>query len=169
MKPLRFIIILSFPALIVSCKKDVASSNTTGNPGSNIVYNVNKSTLLQLVNNVRQTGCTCGTTSMNAVGTVTWNDQLAKATDVHSKDMFTNNYFSHTGLDGTTPGDRITAAGYVWSTYGENIALGYSDEASVMNAWLNSEGHCKNIMNGNFKEMGAGKEGTYWTEIFGAK
>ena len=47
----------------------------------------------------------------------------------------------------------------------ENIANGYASEQSVMNGWLGSEGHCKNIMNGSFKEMGAGREGNYWTQI----
>ena len=100
---------------------------------------------------------------------VTWNDKLAKAAYDHSVDMKLNDYFSHTGLNGSNPGQRITAAGYIWKTYGENIANGYASEQAVMNGWLGSEGHCKNIMNGSFKEMGAGREGNYWTQIFGAR
>ncbi len=64
--------------------------------------------------------------------------------------MKTNNYFSHTGLNGSTAGQRITAAGYTWSAYGENIANGYSSEQAVINGWLGSEGHCKNIMSAEF-------------------
>jgi uncharacterized protein YkwD len=170
MKILRLLLVLALFVFIFSCKKDnvPADAGSTGSGGS-IVYNVNKSTLLQLVNNVRKSGCTCGSTIMPAVAAVAWNDLLAKAAYDHSNDMKTNNYFSHTGLDGTTPGDRITAAGYNWQAYGENIAMGYPDEQAVMNGWLNSEGHCKNIMDGNFKEMGAGKESSYWTQVFGSK
>jgi uncharacterized protein YkwD len=158
---------------LFSCKKsDVSASNNAGTNNNNsgdVVYNVSKSALLQLVNNVRTTGCTCGTTVMPAAGTVVWNDDLAKAAYDHSVDMNSNNYFSHTGLDGSDPGQRITASGYSWTSYGENIALGYTTEQAVMNGWLNSEGHCKNIMNASFKDMGVGRAGNYWTQAFGAR
>lgn len=157
---------------LFSCKKETVSpdgsSDGTGGGGS-MVYNLNKDQILQLVNDARQKGCTCGSTVMPAVPVLTWNDQLAKAAYDHSKDMFGNNYFSHTGLNGSSPGDRIKAAGYNWSGYGENIASGYTTEQQVMNAWLASEGHCKNIMSANVKEMGAGREGNYWTQVFGKK
>lgn len=151
-----------------SCKKSDLPVNTPP-PVPEIVYNVNKATLLELVNEVRAKGCTCGTTVKPAVAAVSWNDQLAKAAYDHSVDMKTDNYFSHNTPEGVTPGQRITAAGYNWKTFGENIAMGYATEQAVINAWLASEGHCKNIMNGSFKEMGVGKEGNYWTQVFGAK
>src|SRR5258705_7668349 len=104
--------------LFFSCKKTdvvVDNSNANGNNNNNnVVYNVNKATLLQLVNDIRKTGCNCGATVMPAVGAVVWNDQLAKAAYDHSVDMNTQDYFSHTGLDGSSPGQRITAAGYHW-------------------------------------------------------
>ena len=106
---------------------------------------------------------------MPPVAAVVWNDKLAKAAYDHSADMKANDYFSHTGLNGSTAGQRITAVGYTCKTYGENIANGYTTEQAVMTGWLNSEGHCKNIMNGNFKEMGAGRQDNYWTQVFGAK
>jgi len=154
--------------LVFSCtKKDVAAD---GKSNSNtVVYNVNKATILELVNNVRKAGCNCNGTIMPPVAEVAWNDQLAKAAFDHSVDMKTNNYFSHTSLDGSTTGQRITAAGYNWSTYGENIANGYTTEQDVINGWLSSEGHCKNIMNADFKDMGVGRDGNYWTQAFGSK
>ncbi len=166
-------VILLVSILFFSCKKTdvvVDNSNTNGNNNdNNNVYNVDKATLLQLVNDVRSKGCTCGTTVMPAVGAIVWNDQLAKAAYDHSVDMNTQDYFSHTGLDGSSPGQRITAAGYHWSSYGENIAEGYSTEQIVMNVWLGSGGHCKNIMDGGFKDMGVGRDGNYWTQDFGSK
>ena len=172
-----FIALLFSSVLIFSCTKtDVPVNDQTGNPGSNnggntatIVYNVNKVKLLELVNAVRKTGCNCGSTAMPPVAAVAWNDKLAKAAYDHSVEMKANDYFSHTGSNGSSPGQRITAAGYTWKTYGENIAHGYTSEQAVMNGWLNSEGHCRNIMNGNFKEMGAGRQDTYWTQDFAAK
>ena len=106
---------------------------------------------------------------MPAVGVVAWSDQLAKAAYDHSVDMNKQGYLSHTGLDGSNPAQRITAAGYHWSTWGENIAEGYSTEQIVINAWLGSEDHCKNIMNGVFKDIGVGRDGNYWTQDFGSK
>jgi len=164
-------VILLVSTLFFSCKKtDVVVDNSNANNNNNgTVYNVNKATLLQLVNDIRKKGCTCGATVMPAVSAVIWNDQLAKAAYDHSVDMNTQDYFSHTGLDGSSPGQRITAAGYSWTSYGENIAEGYSTEQIVMNAWLGSEGHCKNIMNVGFKDMGVGRDGNYWTQDFGSK
>jgi uncharacterized protein YkwD len=106
---------------------------------------------------------------MPPVSIVVWNDQLAKAAFDHSVDMKTNNYFSHTGLDNSDPGQRITAAGYTWHAYGENIANGYTSEQAVIDGWLNSEGHCRNMMNADFKDMGVGRDGNYWTQEFGIK
>jgi len=83
--------------------------------------------------------------------------------------MNKNNYFSHTGLDGSTPGDRIRNAGYSWTAYGENIAKGYTTEQAVMDAWIKSEEHCINIMNPVFTELGAAKAGSYWVQEFGAR
>jgi uncharacterized protein YkwD len=161
-----------------SCKKqDLPATNETGNTGSgnnggttpDVVYNVSKSKILQLINNVRQTGCNCGSTSMPPVAVVNWNDKLAKTAYDHSVEMKANDYFSHTGLNGSNAGQRITAAGYTWKTWGENIAKGYTTGQAVVSGWLSSEGHCKNIMAANFKEMGVGRAENYWTQVFGAK
>ncbi|MEU0920322.1 sigma-70 family RNA polymerase sigma factor [Streptomyces cyaneofuscatus] len=120
--------------------------------------------VLQIVNTERaKEGC----------GPVTSNDLLATAAQRHSADMASRDYFSHTSPDGTDPGDRITAAGYRWSTYGENIAKGQRTPADVMRAWMDSPGHRANILNCSFKEMGIGKVdsggGPVWTQKFGAR
>lgn len=148
--------------------KETEETAPPANPGAVVVYNVNKATMLQLINDVRAKGCTCGSTVMPAVGALQWNDKLAKAGYLHSVDMNAKNYFSHTSQDGRDPGQRITAQGFTWSSYGENIARGQSNEAAVMNGWLKSEGHCKNIMNGRFKYVGVGMQNKYWTQVFGS-
>jgi uncharacterized protein YkwD len=103
-----------------------------------------------------------------------WNSKLFDAAAAHSTDMATNNYFSHTSLDGRTPGTRITNAGYSWSSYGENIAYGQVGITAVMNAWLSSAGHCANIMNPQLTELGmacasnaASGNRPYWTMDLG--
>lgn len=100
---------------------------------------------------------------------VTLNAKLTKAAQDHSADMAANSNMSHTGSDGSDPGARITRAGYSWSTYGENVAYGYSTPEKVMEGWMNSQGHRENILNCSFKEIGIGlaQPGYYWTQDFG--
>ena len=160
--------------VIFSCTKsdittDLNERNPAGGQKPDIDYNVNAALMLDMVNDVRAKGCNCGNTAMPAVAALTWNDMLAKAAFDHSDDMKVNNYFSHTSGGNKTAGDRMRLAGYDWRAYGENIASGQTTEQVVMNSWLNSEGHCKNLMNKNFKEMGVGRSGNYWTQVFGAK
>ncbi|XIE77524.1 sigma-70 family RNA polymerase sigma factor [Streptomyces sp. SBR177] len=105
-------------------------------------------------------------------GPLTAHPLLTRAAQGHSDDMAARNFFDHTNPDGADPGDRVTAAGYQWSTYGENIAKGQRTPAEVMDAWMNSPGHRANILNCSFKEIGIGIHdagGPYWTQVFGAR
>ncbi|MFC9289550.1 CAP domain-containing protein [Streptomyces sp. NPDC057052] len=100
---------------------------------------------------------------------VTLNAKLSQAAQAHSADMASHNTMSHTGSDGSDPGQRITRAGYLWSTYGENVAYGYSTPEQVMAGWMASAGHKRNILDCGFKEIGVGlaQPGDYWTQDFG--
>ncbi|WP_405875784.1 sigma-70 family RNA polymerase sigma factor [Streptomyces sp. NBC_00005] len=106
-------------------------------------------------------------------GALTEDAQLEKAAQGHSDDMAARNFFDHTNPDGADPGQRITAAGYRWSTYGENIAQGQQTPEAVMESWMNSAGHRANILNCSFKDIGVGihkgSGGPWWTQDFGAK
>ncbi|MFE4210114.1 sigma-70 family RNA polymerase sigma factor [Streptomyces goshikiensis] len=106
-------------------------------------------------------------------GPLTENSQLRSAAQGHSDDMAARNFFDHTNPDGADPGKRVTAAGYRWSTYGENIARGQQNADSVMDSWMKSPGHRANILNCAFKEIGVGIHqgagGPWWTQNFGAK
>jgi len=117
-----------------------------------------------LLNNVRLS---------NGAQTVSHNAQLDIAAQLHAQDMLDNDYFSHTGLNGSSAGDRVTLAGYDWWTYGENIAAGYRTEDGVMKGWTESEGHHANNINPNFEEFGLGyAEGngdTRWVLLLGAR
>jgi uncharacterized protein YkwD len=83
--------------------------------------------------------------------------------------MAVNKYFSHQGTDGTRGGTRIQRAGYRWKTFGENIGQGYKTEKEMLDGWLASPGHCKNIMSKTYKEMGVARAGTLWTQTFGSR
>lgn len=130
--------------------------------------------MVQAINVARAVGRQCGSEFYPAAGPVTHNDVLAVAAQLHAEDMAINNYFDHVSLDGRNPGDRITDAGYNWRTYGENIAAGQRSVDEVMAGWLASPGHCANIMNPAFEEVGLGlyeysasRYGRYWVQNFG--
>ncbi len=133
------------------------------------VVQIDKKKLLDLVNDLRKKGCDCGSTYMPPVDKLEWNDELERAATAHSIDMNENDYFSHTSLDGSSFADRIRGTAYEGSPGGENIASGYANEEEVFNAWKNSEGHCKNMMNAKFTDIAVGRSGTYWTMNFGIK
>lgn len=106
-------------------------------------------------------------------GPMSLEPRLGTAAQRHSQDMAERDFFDHTNPDGADPGDRITAAGYRWSTYGENIAAGQRTPAEVMRSWMNSPGHRANILNCSFDEIGIGYHegagGPWWTQNFGAR
>ncbi|GAU70397.1 hypothetical protein SSP35_19_00330 [Streptomyces sp. NBRC 110611] len=97
------------------------------------------------------------------------NAKLTKAAQDHSEDMAEHRAMSHTGSDGSAPEERLSRAGYSWSSYGENVAYGYSTPESVMEGWMTSPGHKRNILDCSFKEIGVGlaQPGDYWTQDFG--
>ena len=126
-----------------------------------------KAIMLSLINKYRKEGCKCGSTFMPAVDTLIWNSKLELAAQKHSKDMFDHKYFDHINKQRIGPKDRITKEDYIWSTCGENIAMGQTSVEEVMKTWILSEGHCKNLMNKSFKEVGSGRTGNIWVQNFG--
>lgn len=100
---------------------------------------------------------------------------LSIAADNHAEDMALNNYFSHTGLDGSSPGDRARRAGYTGGGVGENIAAGQVTPRGVLNAWMASSGHRRNILNSGYRVIGLGYSNkstqlarTRWVQVFGS-
>jgi uncharacterized protein YkwD len=166
MKSTMFLLPVFF-AILNSFNGSVPNDTTIAN--SAVPSTVNKTVLLDLINSVRKSGCQCGDTYYGPAPAVTWNNLLENASYVHANDMFQNKYFSHTASDGSGAGERIDRAGYTWTVYGENIASGYKNEQEVVSGWLSSPGHCKNIMNKSYKEMGVARVGNIWTQEFAAK
>jgi len=121
--------------------------------------------MLDLVNEIR---------AARGIPLLALNTNLNKAAFDHSDDMARNDYFSHTGLNGSNFSQRLIAAGYNGSPRGENIAAGNSTVIDTFNQWLNSTGHLDNMLNSNSNEMGIGhasRSGStythYWTQVFG--
>ena len=131
-------------------------------------------TMLEVINASRSIARMCGMNQRDVVSPLVWNDTLAQAALIHGNDMATNNFFSHDGSDGLGVSDRATSVGYSWRAIGENLAAGQLDIAEAHQGWLDSPGHCDNVMNKLYTEVGAscvsdsGADfGTYWVVVFG--
>jgi uncharacterized protein YkwD len=132
--------------------------------------------ILREVNEARAAGKTCGDAQFGAVPALAWNSALGDAALSHSLDMASQHFFQHKGKDGRLVGDRASEAGYRWRRVGENIAAGQESGKYAVAGWLSSPGHCANIMNPAFTEMGAAyavdtsrdTPRVYWTQVFGA-
>lgn len=96
---------------------------------------------------------------------------LCGVAQAKSNDMQKKNYFSHTSPTYGSPFDMMRDFGVSYSTAGENIAMGQQTPEQVVQAWMESEGHRKNILNGSFTHIGVGytEDGSYWTQMFIAK
>lgn len=99
------------------------------------------------------------------------NAALSNVAETKAKDLRDNNYFSHTSPVYGSPFDMMKQFGIKYTAAGENIAKGQRDPQTVMNGWMNSEGHRANILNSNFTEIGVGyvtdsNGNTYWVQMF---
>jgi uncharacterized protein YkwD len=127
---------------------------------------------LQLVNDVRARGARCGERSFAPAPPVRLSAALAGVAFGHADDMARHNYFEHEDLAGRSPADRVRAVGYQEKLVGENIAYGPKSAEEVVQGWLDSPGHCENIMDPRFAEMGiayaagqASRRGLFWVQL----
>lgn len=132
--------------------------------------------MLVIVNRERAAGANCGGQAFGAAPPLTMNGALRCAARVHSEDMATQGFFDHDNPGGESPFDRMGRAGYSYLSAGENIAAGQQTPQDVMEGWMDSPGHCSNIMNSDFTEFGGGyflndadSYGHYWTQTFGRR
>jgi uncharacterized protein YkwD len=130
---------------------------------------------LELVNEARQRGARCGTRSFGPAPPVILSGTLDDVALGHAADMAAHNYFEHEDLGGHTPADRVRAVGYREKLVGENIAYGPTSAEEVVRGWLDSPGHCENIMDPRFREMGLAyapgrvqRHGLYWVQLLAA-
>jgi uncharacterized protein YkwD len=129
--------------------------------------------VLELVNAARAEERKCGHQSFAPAPALTPSAVLAAAAAAHAHDMAEHAELTHTGSDGSKPADRITRAGYEWRASGENVAAGQRDADAVVAVWLESPGHCANIMEPNFTEVGVAfvqvpgaNPNIYWAQSF---
>ena len=138
-------------------------TDSTENGGQTAEHSGYAAKVLSLVNAER---------AKQGLSALTLDQNLSAVATAHSKDMAQRNFFSHTNPDGQSPFDRMKANGISYKTAAENIAVGQSSPEQVVSSWMNSQGHRKNILNGNFNKMGIGLYETqsgyryYWTQCF---
>lgn len=104
----------------------------------------------------------------NGLAALKSDSSLSGVAQEKSDDMQAKNYFSHTSPTYGSPFDMMRDFGVEYSTAGENIAMGQRSAEEVVDAWMKSEGHRKNILSSNFTHIGVGHtgEGNYWTQMF---
>jgi uncharacterized protein YkwD len=131
--------------------------------------------VLELVNAARAVPRTCGAARMNATRPLRLSPLLTRAAARHALDMGQHGKLDHRGSDDSVPAERVSQAGYRWRTVGENIAAGQSSAEAVVASWLESPGHCANIMGAQFTQMGVAFAlapsldlHIYWAQVFAA-
>ena len=131
--------------------------------------------VLELVNEARASPRRCGWRRFDAAPPLAPSELLQRAALEHARDMASRSSLSHAGGDGSTHAERATRAGYQWRVVGENIAAGQPTAEQVVAGWLRSAGHCANLMDPEFSEMGVayvvapqGDKDIYWAQVFGA-
>ncbi len=135
-----------------------ASSSSASGSG----YSAFQTEVVNLVNQER---------TSRGLGALSVSSALTNTATLKSQDMAKNNYFSHTSPTYGSPFDMMKQFGISYRTAGENIAMGQTTPAQVMNAWMNSEGHRANILNSSFTKIGVGVARNtsgqyYWTQQF---
>ena len=128
--------------------------------------------MVKYINQARSEKRSCGDKIYPPAQAVSWNSRLYSAANTHSRDMATHNLFSHIGSDNSTTEARISASGYDWKAVAENISGGTVTPEQTIDRWLASQGHCHNIMNPVYTEIGMAcvVSGTsefeiYWTLV----
>jgi len=107
--------------------------------------NISNQELLILTNQQRQD---------NNLAALTDNPELDQAAANKAADMFSKDYWAHNAPDGTTPWVFIKSAGYNYIYAGENLARGFNNASDVINAWMNSPEHRKNVLSQYYQNVG---------------
>lgn len=131
--------------------------------------------LVAVINEARSKPQVCRGVQFPATSPIVWVGTLRKATDLHADDMALKNFFSHQGTDGSFVDDRATIEGYDFIKVGENLAAGFASPEESVDAWLaSSDGHCENLMDPSFEDVGAScrfnadsLHKTYWAMTLG--
>lgn len=118
--------------------------------------------MLRLINEHRTNGSSCGPPTHPLESAAA----LQCAARLHSRDMDERDFYQHINPDGDGPRERMEAVGYDLGPWGENIVKEPTSAQEAMDGFMESPGHCSNIMSPEFSAVGIGVHGTTWTQSF---
>lgn len=131
--------------------------------------------VLELVNAARSEARRCGTAALPAAPPLVAAAQLDAASLTYARELASLDRFDHQGTDGSTAAIRVGRTGYAWRLVGENLAAGPTGAGEVVEGWLASPDHCRNLMDARFTQMGIGfavnaasESGVYWVQTLAA-
>ena len=113
----------------------------------------------------------------NNLPILTYNKELSEAAQAKAIDMFANNYWAHVSPQGTEPWTFMNNAGYGYLHAGENLARDFNNPNSIVEAWMASPTHKRNILDGRYRDIGIavvdgyinGVETTLVVQMFGVR
>jgi len=167
MQRTRFFIAAVGSLLIADCTIPIAgaaASNTSTSPSPSS-FSGTESRIFDLINRQRQ---------RQGLTPVVFNPQLDRMAKIQAENMARFQKMAHTVPDASLPTlkDRARYVGYGYSRLAENVALGYPNAETVVDGWMNSSGHRRNILDGAVVETGIGiarsaAGGIYYCQVFG--
>ncbi len=155
---MRIPVVVFAVALVAACTTGPVPVTTASGPAAMAVAvsGAQDAGLATLINNFR---------ASEGRGPMVPTASLTQAAAAHAQDMVAQGYFSHTGLNGSSVGARVRAAGCSWSGVAENIAQGQTSAEQAMGIWVNSSGHRANLL-GPYPTFGAARVGNTWVLVF---
>lgn len=113
--------------------------------------------ILELTNGIRE---------KHGLASLEWHEEISKVAYFHSKEMYEEEYFSHTSPLNGELSDRLEQGQISYQLAAENIAANYVDGIEAVEGWLNSEGHRVNLLNEELSHLGVGVYRDYYTQNF---
>jgi uncharacterized protein YkwD len=159
-------------AVLATVVLSSCASATEAKP-AHVSIEATRTRVVELVNAARVKSRKCGSEHYAAVPPLNPSQSLDEAALNHARDMAQRKFFEHRGSNGSQPKDRVLRAGYQPRLTGENIAFGPESADEAVAGWLASPGHCENIMDPRFKDIGVGvaigrgRGQIYWVQDFG--
>jgi uncharacterized protein YkwD len=129
--------------------------------------------VLDHLNAIRAQGGRCGATDFPPSPPLARSPMLDQAARAHAGDMARSSFLAHTGSDGSNPGERVSRTGYHWEVVAENVASGQTSADEIAATWLESPGHCENLLDAKYSETGIayalnpgdGRD-IYWVQVY---
>ena len=162
---------------VVAATLALSTAAHSGDPFT-CATSVSAEAAVRRLNEVRLRGAMCRSGTTSTAPPLTWSESLAAAAQAQAREMARLDRMSHRDSQNRGLAERLRAQGYRYSIAVENLGVGYASLDDVVDAWLESEGHCENLMNGTVREFGmacidagttgAPEERRYWTLVLGA-